>query len=114
MTNEKPTIAIDFDGVLNNYTKYDKDDLGTPRHNVKRFLQILHKDFHIIIFSVRRYSKIIVWLNKHGLIEYIDNVTSYKPRARLYLDDRGVNFNGDYDKALKDIYNFKTYWEKSS
>lgn len=110
--NDKPTICIDFDGVLNNYKGYDGDNLGTPRPNCKRFLQVLHKDFYVVVFSVRRYSLIIKWLVDYGLWDYVDNVTSLKVPAKVYLDDRGVCFTGDYDKALKEIYNFKTYWEK--
>ena len=98
--SEKPTIALDFDGVLNNYKGYDGDNLGTPRHNVKKFLQVLHKDFHIIIFSVRRFSLIIKWLVDNDLWDYVD--------------DRGITFNGDYEETLKQIYNFKTYWEKQN
>lgn len=110
----KPTIALDFDGVLNNYSGYDGDNLGTPRHNVKKFLQVLHKDFHIIIFSVRRFSLIIKWLVDNDLWDYVDDVTGYKPVAVCYVDDRGITFNGDYEETLKQIYNFKTYWEKQN
>lgn len=110
--SEKPTICLDFDGVFNNYQGYDGDNLGTPRTNIKKFLQVLHKDFHIVVFSVRRYSLIIKWLNEHELLDYIDNVTSYKVPAKCYIDDRGITFNGDFEQTLKQIYNFKTYWER--
>ena len=45
------------------------------------------------------------------MLQYVAEVTSIKPPARVYLDDRGIQFTGDYEKALKDIKNFKTYWE---
>lgn len=107
----KPFICIDFDGVLNNYTHYDNDDLFTPKIGAKEFLEKLSKEFTIIILSARRYTKIIKWLNEYDMLQYVDDVTSIKPPARVYLDDRGIQFNGDYEKALKDIKNFKTYWE---
>lgn len=107
----KPIICIDFDGVLNNYNGYDGDNLGTPRPGAKEFLEKLSKRFTVIILSARRYSHIIRWLNEYDLWQYVADVTSIKPPARVYLDDRGIQFKGDYEKALKDIKNFKTYWE---
>lgn len=108
----KPVICLDFDGVFNNYKGYDGDNLGQPRQGLEKFLETLHKDFHIVVFSARRYSMIIKWLNDNGLWEYVDNVTSYKLPAICYVDDRGIRFDGDYDETLKQIHNFKTYWEE--
>ena len=108
----KPTICLDFDGVFNNYTGYDGDNLGTPRPNLKKFLQVLHKDFHIVVFSVRRFALIINWLVENDLWDYIDDVTSYKVPAVCYVDDRAIQFTGDYQQALNQIYGFKTYWER--
>ena len=107
----KPFICIDFDGVLNNYDHYDENDLSTPKHGAKEFLEKLSREFTIIILSARKYPKIVQWLEQHDMIQYVSEVTSIKPPARIYLDDGGINFNGDYEKALKDIKNFKTYWE---
>ena len=108
----KPIICIDFDGVLNNYKGYDGDNLGTPRPGAKEFLEKLSKRFTVIILTVRRYSLVIKWLVDYNLWDYVQDVTSIKPAAVCYVDDRGINFNGDYDKAIKDINNFKTWWEK--
>lgn len=109
---DKPTICIDFDGVLNNYKGYDGDNLGTPRPGAKEFLEQLNQEYSITIHSVRRYSKIITWLTEYGLIMYVDNVTSYKVPATAYIDDRGINFDGDYEKALRKVKDFKPYWKE--
>ncbi len=108
----KPTICIDFDGVLNNYHGYDGDNLGTPRDGAKEFLQELNKKYTVIILSARRYSHIIRWLNEYDLWQYVADVTSFKPPATCYVDDRGIQFNGDYKETLKQIKKFKTYWEE--
>ena len=108
----KPTICLDFDGVFNNYNGYDEDDLGTPREGIKEFLETLSKDYTIEVCSVRRYTKIMKWLHEHNLLQYVANVTRYKPIAVAYVDDRGITFNGDYDETLKQLKDFKTYWEK--
>jgi hypothetical protein len=111
--NVKPkSIALDFDGVLNSYKGYDGDNLGMPRPGCKEFLEELSKDYNIIIFSARRYTKIIRWLNQYNLQEYICNVTRYKPKNVVcFIDDRGIRFTGDYNETLEMIKSFKTYWE---
>lgn len=110
----KPTICVDFDGVLNDYNGYDPDDLGSPRKGSKEFLEKLHKRYFVVILSARRYSQIIKWLNDHNLWEYVDNVTSMKPPAIAYIDDRAIHFDGDYDQALKQLWGFKPYWKKKN
>ena len=37
----KPKVCVDFDGVLNNYTHYDENDLSTPRKGCKESIHIL-------------------------------------------------------------------------
>ena len=109
----KPIICIDFDGVLNNYKGYDKDNLGTPKQGAKEFLEKLSKRFTIIILSARRYSHIIKWLDHYDLWQYVADVTSFKPKNVVcFVDDRAIKFNGDYAEALRHIDNFKNYWEE--
>ena len=105
------TVCVDFDGVLNTYKGYKGDNLGTPRPGCKEFLEQLSKEYDVVIFSVRRYAKIIKWLNEYNLLQYVVNVTSYKPRAVAYIDDRAIQFNGNYEQTLKELKGFKTYWE---
>ena len=105
------TVCVDFDGVLNNYHGYDGDNLGTPREGVKEFLEQLSLEYDIVIFSARRYSKIIKWLTDYDLIKYVSNVTSYKVPAVAYIDDRGINFDGDYTNALRQLKMFRPYWK---
>ena len=44
------------------------------------------------------------WLNKHGVLYCISEITSEKPRAILYIDDNGYRFN-NWDNALNFIKN---------
>ena len=112
ITKDKPTVCLDFDGVFNTYNGYDGDNLGKPRPGIKGFLEQLSKEYSITIFSVRRYSKIITWLDEYGLLSYVDNVTGYKVPAVAYVDDRAITFNGDYAATLKELKNFKPYWKE--
>ena len=108
----KPTICVDFDGVLNEYNGYDGDNLGTPKDGAKEFLKKLSEKYVVIILSARRYSLIIKWLDDNNLWDYVYDVTSIKPPAVAYIDDRAIRFNGDYDETLKELKKFKPYWEE--
>lgn len=111
--NMKPIICLDFDGVFNNYKGFDGSNIGAPREGIHEFLEKLSEDYNIIILSVRRYPDIIRWLKEHDLKRYVHDVTCIKPPALVYLDDRCLRFDGDFDEAYKEIQNFKTYWEKN-
>ena len=107
----KKTIAVDFDGVLNNYTGYDPHNLFTPRSGVEDFLKTLNKQYEVIIYSTRNKSDIEKWLIKYHLDKYIQRVTNKKPPAVAYIDDRAVRFNGDYSDCLEDL-DERAYWQK--
>ena len=38
----------------------------------------------------------------HNLAQYISKVTAEKPRARCYIDDKGLRFT-DWENMLKDL-----------
>ena len=42
------------------------------------------------------------WLKKHKFDKYISKVTSEKPRATAYIDDRGIRFT-DWDSCIKNL-----------
>ena len=44
------------------------------------------------------------WLKKHNLDQYISKVTSEKPRAVVYIDDKALRFTS-WDKCLNDLNN---------
>ena len=107
----KKTVAVDFDGVLNNYTGYDPNDLGTIRDGAKDFLETLHQKYTVIIYSTRNSTDIIYWLKRYHLDKYINRVTNNKPPAVAYIDDRAIRFNGNYDECLES-FTEKAYWQK--
>lgn len=107
----KRNIAVDFDGVLNNYEGYDPHNLFTPRKGCKEFLIELNKKYDVIIYSTRDSSNIIKWLEKYHLDQYVKTVTNKKPPAVAYIDDRAIRFEGDYEDCLNRI-DEKAYWQK--
>ena len=42
------------------------------------------------------------WLEKYGLMSYINEITSEKPRAKIYIDDNGYRFE-NWEQTLNDI-----------
>ena len=110
-----PKIAlVDLDGVLNNYDgKYNANEIPQPKDNVEEFLINLSSVYEIHIFTVRSKEIVVEWLKKYNLDKYIKEVTNIKnPFVSIIIDDRAINFNGDFDDVLDKSIKFKPYWKK--
>ncbi len=107
------TIMIDLDGVLNCYNGvYNENEIAPMRDGAKEFLERLSQDYVIEIFTVRNKKLTLKWLEQNGIADYVKDITNVKnPYASVYLDDRGLNFTGDFEKTLSQIKNFKPFWE---
>ncbi len=112
----KKSIAVDFDGVIHNYSQgwqngmlYDvpvdrvAETLGKLKrkgYNIIIFTTRLNPKFDIINKGVRNVRKDIEdWLRKYD-IPY-DELTNNKPAAIAYIDDRAIRFTN-----WKDILNY--------
>ena len=109
--SQKKTIMIDLDGVLNEYKQYNETGIPKIRDGAKEFIKKLSDNYNLVLFTSRNSKTAVKWLIENNLDEYFQNVTNVKTPAYIYLDDRGINFNGNYENALKDIENFKVYWK---
>lgn len=109
---EKPFVAVDFDGVLNKYDGWRGEDyLFKPQSGVNYFLKKLNEDYTVIIYTCRYHDKVREWLKKYGLDEYVEAVTSVKPRACAYIDDRAIKYDGNYQEVLDELNSFEAWWE---
>lgn len=104
--NQNKNIAIDFDGVIHLFDKGWNDGTcyGKPIKGSLESIKELSKNWNIIIFTAKARSDrplvngktgeelVWEWLKKYDLSEYIDEVTSEKPRAKYYIDDKGIRF----------------------
>ena len=108
------TILIDLDGVLNDYSGlYKENFIDKPKDNVELFLSKLAQNYNIEIFTVRNIELVKNWLKNNNLSRYIKEITNTKKSyASIILDDRAINFSGNFDVTLKEIEKFKPYWKK--
>lgn len=120
----RPTICVDFDGVIADYSEGFKGRgvFGDSIPGSSVVLNTLHKEgWKIIVFSTRgEVSLLKDYLIRNGIPfdeinKNSDNppgTNEGKPIADVYLDDRAIQFNGDWSQAYHDIINFKPWFEK--
>ena len=114
--NELNNVAIDFDGVIHNFDKgwHDGTCYGEPLPGSINAIKSLSKKYNIIIFTAKaKKNRPLVngktgvelvkeWLEKYGLIDFVSEITSEKPRAKIYIDDNGYRFES-WERTLNDI-----------
>lgn len=116
------TICIDIDGTIVHYTEWiDSEHFGDIIKGAPEATHKLHDEgWYIIIYTTRADNEATKdFLKAHNF--YYDalnenpnqpnNAIGGKPIADIYVDDRAICFNGNWEKTLKEISNFKP-WEK--
>lgn len=125
------TVAFDFDGVIHQYSKgwYDGtiyDDYNASVIDV--MIKLMENGYAVAIVSTRNPVQISDWWNNQNFrvkaVPYTTPVQFYndtksvgvfnqKIPAMVYVDDRGMTFNGTdgVSQLYYDIVNFKTYQE---
>lgn len=117
MLKEGDTIALDFDGVVHRYSKGwgDGTIYDPPVNGIRGLIYKLKESgYKVVIYSTRARSikgRIAMreWLKKY-MIE-VDSIAKDKPIAKIYVDDRAINFNGNVKKLETDILKFKPWTE---
>ena len=110
---KKKTILIDLDGVLNNYKgNFDINEIPSIKSGAREFLIELSKDFDIKLFTTRNKILASKWIVKEKLDNIITDITDRKELCFLFVDDRCINFSGDYGNLIKEIKNFKPWYRK--
>jgi len=117
---EPLTIALDFDGVLHEHSRGFTGLVPEepPVRGAQDFVRDLLDDgFKVVIFSHRAATKagkdgIVEWLIEHGFPEM--DVSDKKPASEVYVDDRSLRFEGDFDDAYAFIVDKKrrTPWNR--
>lgn len=111
-TYNKKTILIDLDGVLNTYDGvYDENYIPPIKNGAYEFIKHISNDYKIKIFTCRKFLLTSKWIIENGLELYIDDVINKKEPAYILIDDRCINFKGNYQELIKDINNFKPWYK---
>lgn len=114
MKTFKKTILIDLDGVLNEYTGgFDKDFIPPIKTGAKEFLEKLSESFEIKLFTTRNKILATKWLIENNIDNYFEDITNIKDLSWLYIDDRCINFDGNFENLINSINSFKP-WHKES
>ena len=114
--DELINIGIDFDGVIHKNSKgyFDGTIYDEPLDGVREGLKELSKKYTLVLFTTKAkpdrglingrqtIDLIWEWLEKHDLAKYISTITSEKPRAVVYIDDKGIRFT-DWKTCITDL-----------
>jgi len=113
---QRPTLCLDFDGVIHPNEPHDAKLTAPPIDGAKEGVAELRKLARVVIQSARATSPegqqaVAGYLNSHGID--VDEVTGEKPVAKLYVDDRGLRFTGSWPALIERAKSgdFKT-WEQ--
>ena len=109
---KKKTILVDLDGVLNEYNgKFDENIIPEIKDGAIEFVQNLHQNYTIKVFTTRNKILTAKWLVKNNLDKYISDITDIKEPAFLHIDDRCICFDGNFNNTINQIQNFKPWYK---
>jgi hypothetical protein len=108
-----PVVCVDFNGVLDTYTGWrGPAHFDPPRPGARAFLQALAaRGYAVVVFTTRYPDDVRAWLQEFGLNGLVREVTDRKPAAHVFVDDRAICFQGDFNATLAEIEAFRAHWE---
>lgn len=102
--NDLKWLGIDFDGTIA-YSEYPTFEIKDPLPGTIEALHKLHADgWKLTIYTARPwvdYQKIEDWCNQHNLP--IRRIICGKPLFKYMIDDRNIEFRGDWNEVLEKI-----------
>lgn len=115
-SDETRQLGIDFDGVIHGNSKgfYDGTIYDDPLPGSIEAIKELSKKWDIIIYTAKaKVDRPLVngktgtqlvweWLEKYGIRDCVKDVTAEKPRAVVYIDDKGYRFT-TWERAFEEL-----------
>jgi len=114
-------IVFDFDGVICKCIQpYDHFKYGKPNKKIINIIKNLHKDGHTLRLSTARLcptfggipepdvisgrvrKALIKHLETLGISDCFVEITGFKPFGHVYIDDRGLYYDGENDMEIID------------
>jgi phosphoglycolate phosphatase-like HAD superfamily hydrolase len=115
-------VCIDLDSTIAHYDEWHGEEhFGEPVSGVQAaLLQIQSAGWKIIIYTTRANKELVGgFLKSHSIPfdhinenpEQPEDAKGGKPFADAYIDDRGIQFNGDWQSTVNELFQFVP-WEK--
>lgn len=115
-SDETRQLGIDFDGVIHGNSKgfYDGTIYDDPLPGSIEAIKELSKKWDIVIYTAKaKLDRPLVqgktgtqlvweWLKKYDIDTCVKDVTAEKPRAVIYIDDKGYRFE-TWDKTFEEL-----------
>ena len=118
-------VAIDFDGVINNYQGWK--GIGVfeePVPGTAQALSYMRKlNMVIIIHTTRGEANMIAdYLNHHHIpFDHINRLPGQpdhqnlgKPQADVFIDDRAIRFEGNWNEIMHQLFSKLQPWYKNT
>lgn len=103
MTQYKPKVLVDFDGVIHRYSRgwADGTAYDDPMPGAQFALSELELEgYEVVIFSTRDARQIELWMHDHDFPPY--RITNVKEPAVAQIDDRAIHFT-DWTSAVDEL-----------
>ena len=94
--NKKPTVCIDFDGVIAQCERFHPYKVGEPMPGAVEWVKKIAESASVYVLSARASNpNAVKWIEDYLDRNNIphDNVSNVKPPAVCYIDDRAIPFD---------------------
>lgn len=107
-------IALDFDATIAEYDGWrGPDHKGKLLDGAKEFIEELNElGFELHLVTSRPVEGIQEWLEKNKIGHLIKSVTNLKIAAHLYIDDRAIQFDNNYEEVIEKVKSFSPLWKR--